>query len=62
MACARLELSLVGGCGGWVQLILASGGQAFGQRAICRVCLKPTLVPAAVSQLELRRSPNGNPG
>src|SRR5580693_1410054 len=57
MACAGLELGLVGGSCGWVRLILASGGQAFGQRAICRVCLKPALVPAAVSQLQLRRSP-----
>ena len=48
MARARLELGLVGGCGGWVLLILAGGGQAFGQRAICRVGLKPALVPAAV--------------
>jgi hypothetical protein len=57
MDCAHLELGRVGGCGGWVLLILASGGQAFGQRAICWVCLEPTLVPAAASQLELRRSP-----
>ena len=54
MACARLELSRVGG---WVRLILAGGGQAFSQRSICWVGLKPALVPAAVSQLELRRSP-----
>src|SRR5271169_4166347 len=57
MACARLELGLVCGCGGRVPLILASGGQAFGQRAICWVGLKPTLVPTAVSQPELGRSP-----
>jgi len=57
MARARLELSRVGGCGGGVLLVLASGGQAFGQRAICWVCIQPALVPAAVSQLELRRSP-----
>jgi hypothetical protein len=53
MACARLELGLAGGRGGWVLLIVASGGQAFGQRGIRWVGLKPALVPAAVSQLEL---------
>src|SRR5215470_12233144 len=57
MACARLELSREGGRGGWVLLVLASGGQAFGQRAIRWVCLQPALVPAAVSQLELRCGP-----
>ena len=57
MARARLELGLVGGGGGRVLLIVAGGGQAFGQRAIRRVGLKPALVPAAVSQPELRRSP-----
>jgi len=57
MACARLELGRVGGCGGWVPLVLASGGQAPGQRAIGWMCLQPALVPAAVSQLELRRRP-----
>ena len=57
MARARLELGLGGGCGGRVPLILASGGQAFGQRAICRAGLKPALVPAAISQPELRRRP-----
>jgi hypothetical protein len=56
MACARLELGRVGGCGGWVP-VLARGGQAFGQRAIGWVCLKPALVPAAVTQFELRRRP-----
>ena len=57
MARACLELGRAGGCGGWVPLIAVGGGQGFGQRAICRVCLKPALVPAAVSQLELSRSP-----
>jgi hypothetical protein len=55
MARARLELGRAGGCGGRVPLIVASGGQAVGQRAIGGVCLQPTLVPAAVRQLELRR-------
>src|ERR1700735_1155478 len=54
MGCAGLELGIVGGR---VRLILAIGGQAFGPRAIRRGCLNPALVPAAVSQLQLRRSP-----
>src|SRR5215467_3101563 len=36
MVGARLELGLVGGCGGWVLLIMGRG-QPFGQRAIGRV-------------------------
>jgi len=54
MACARLELGLAGGRDGWVLLTAVGGGQGFGQRAIGWVRLKPALVPAAVSQLELR--------
>ena len=54
---ACLKLGRVGGRGSRIPLIVASGRQAFGQRTICWVCLKPTLVPAAVSQLELRRGP-----
>ena len=57
MACARLELGRAGGCGGWVLLMAVGSGQGLGQRAICRVRLKPALIPAAVSQLELRRRP-----
>src|SRR5690242_9458316 len=52
MACARLQLGCTGGCG-WVSLILAAGGQAFGQGAICWVRRQPALVPAAVGQREL---------
>jgi hypothetical protein len=54
MARACLELGRAGGCGGRIPLIVADGGQAVGQRAIGGVCLQPTLVPAAVRQLELR--------
>src|SRR6516165_2878380 len=56
MACARLELGPDGGCGGRVLPTSARAGEALGQRAICWVGLQPALVPAAVSQLELRRN------
>lgn len=51
MARARLELGLVGECGGWVPLIVGRG-QAFGQRAVCWMGLQP-LVDSTARSLTL---------